>query len=180
MLLAGRSHTDTKNGRNPQKSVDLPPASVDTNNRVLNNDEELRRKKAEFERQKSTYKLINRTFTEVAKALMESKGWQRKEFKENTLLDDTTYHNICTDVVKGWDKRTVMAFCIGICADHETAVSLLAMAGHALGESDEDRAYEFLLTAYHGRSIGDCNMFLEDNFVKPLGNKLQSTKAKRR
>ena len=100
MLLAGRSHTDTKNGRNPQKSVDLPPASVDTNNRVLNNDEELRRKKAEFERQKSTYKLINRTFTEVAKALMESKGWQRKEFKEihcSTILHTIIY-------VQTWSK----------------------------------------------------------------------------
>ena len=53
---------------------------------------------------------------------------------------------------------------------------LFAAAGLAFNNSPEIFAYSFILTAMQGKSIDECNVFLESKGFKPLGNRLRREK----
>lgn len=81
-------------------------------------------------------------------------------------------------IINGSEKlpglRTVMAVCAGLGVDIRVASSILAAAGHTLGNSREHQLYYFLFTSFKGKSIDECNTFLKSMDVDPLGTRTRS------
>ena len=101
MSRSGRSKTGTGIWRNSQVNKDPPQDSASGHISVIDNGDELRRQQKGFETQFEIYQKMNPTFTQIANALMESKGWNSYKFKNHTHLDDSIYSRI----INGEDKR---------------------------------------------------------------------------
>ena len=144
---------------------------------VIDNGDELRRKQKKYNDKLAFYKETHPTFTTLAKRLMERKqpSWSSGTFSRKTYLDESMYRKIYTNDDKGWSLRTVLAFCVGICASEYLATQVLASAGYVLTSSDEDQAYALLFTEFEGCSMEECNYFLESIHIEPLGSKTRIT-----
>lgn len=172
----GVFHTDTFHRTNKNAFEKLPHYDAERNISVIDNAEALSRKQAEFADKFSEYQKNFQTFGEKATAIMKRKHWNSTIFKERTLLDDMAYSRIINSNDSLPSLRTVMAVCIGLGLDIQLATSLLASAGYSLGTSREHQLYHFLLTAFEGKSIDECNVFLESMDVKPLGTQTKRPK----
>jgi len=141
------------------------------NSSIIGNAQALRGMRAQFQREFDTYRAITPSFSRLARQLMERQHWNSSIFKEKTLLDEATYSRIVNGEDKLWTLGTVMAFCVGYGVDKETGDRLLEAAGHTFGAHRKHRAYSFLLTGFQGKSIDDCNVFLESEGIAPLGSR---------
>jgi hypothetical protein len=65
----------------------------------------------------------------------------------------------------------MMAVCVGLDLDLETAKGLLTMAGLALQNDERGIAYEIILTSYKGQSMDARNDALMEMGIEPLGSK---------
>lgn len=167
----GLFHDDVFHRANKQAYEKLPQYDSDRNTSVIENAEELRKKQAEFEEQFAEYRAVTATFPQLVVGLMERKHWNSTIFKEKTHLDDATHSRIVNNQEKEWSLRTVMAICVGLGLNIMIANKLLAAAGHTLGTSREHQLFAFLLTSFEGKSIDECNTFLESMDIEPLGNR---------
>jgi len=138
---------------------------------VIDDAEALRGKRAQFQKEFETYRAITPSFAAMARQLMERQHWNSSSFKDKTLLDDSTYSRIMNGSEKHWSLDTVIAICVGLGVDRQTADKLLEAAGYAFGAGRKHRAYSFLFTAFRGKSIDECNAFLESEGIRPLGNR---------
>ena len=127
--------------------------------------------RTQFQNEFDTYRAITPSFSRLACQLMERQHWNSSRFRDRTLLDDSTYSRIMNGAEKHWTLETVMAICVGLCVDRLTADRLLAAAGHAFGAERKHCLYSFLLTGFRGKSIDECNAFLQSENIKPLGNR---------
>jgi hypothetical protein len=173
----GRFHTDVFHRTNRQAYEKLPSFDVDRNISVIDNAEELCRKQNEFKEQFAEYRAITPTFAQLAVGLMKLKHWNSVTFKEKTHLDDATHSRIVNRAEKEWSLRTVMAVCVGLGVNAQIADKLLAAAGHTLSASREHQLFSFLLTSLEGKSIDECNTFLESMEITPLGNRSRKRDA---
>jgi len=138
--------------------------------RVLETTDEFQQLAERFENEFSESSAIMPTFVELANEIIKKKGWSYSDFTKNTNLDSAVYYRITKDKKpRKPNLRTVAAFCIGIGASIDTADRLLASAGFAIYNSKEIHAYRFVINVMRGRSIDDCNAFLETIGVEPLG-----------
>jgi len=130
-----------------------------------------------FKEQCNSYRALSRSFAQLATDIIRMKKWNVEIFKNKTNLDKATYSRIVNDedINRKWSLRTVMAFCVGAGIGLELARTLLSAAGFSLGGSDEHCAYRFLLSNYCGKSIDDCNEFLERHGIEPLGGRTRNT-----
>ena len=167
----GRFHTDVFHRANKQAYEKLPSFEADRNLSVIDNAEALRKKQEDFEEQFAEYREITPTFGQLATGLMKRKHWNSVTFKEKTHLDDATYSRIINNEEKEWSLRTAMAVCVGLGINAQIADKLLAAAGHTLSTTREDQLFSFLLTSFEGKSIDECNTFLESMEITPLGNR---------
>ena len=93
-------------------------------------------------------------------------------FAEKTLLDESYYRHAQRNDGKALPEvRTVVAMCVGLGLDLPQSQELLRLAGRALNDSREHVAYGFVLSMLRGQSIYDCNTFLAEVGVRPLGAK---------
>ena len=170
MNRPSRSKTDTGFWHNSQAN-DPPQDNASAGHiTVIDNGDELCRQQKEFETEFEIYQKMNPTFTQIAKALMESKGWNSYKFKIRTHLDDSMYSRIINgDDNRRWSFLTVLAFIVGIAANDFYTTQLLAAVGRAFGPSKEDRIYAFAVNKFRGKSIDECNAFLEHMHVRTLG-----------
>ena len=142
----------------------------DASDSIIDNANALHKLQKTFESTYESHIAINQTFSQKAKTLMEHKKWNSLIFKEKTLLDDSMYSRIISNE-RTPSFRTAMAICIGLGVDVLTARQMLEGAGFTFSPSKEHQAYSYILSALHGKSIDECNAFLESISVKPLGNR---------
>ena len=166
-----RFHTDVFHRENRNTYERLPRYDTEKNISIIDNAEALQRKQQEFEEQFTDYRSIAFTFPEFVSELMKRKHWNSVTFKERTHLDDATYSRIINNEEKEWSLRTVMAVCIGLGVNKQINDRLLSAAGYTLGVSREHQVYSFLLSSFEGKSIDECNAFLESMEMTPLGNR---------
>jgi len=67
---------------------------------LTDNTENLRLKTQKFEEEYEVLRVDNPTFTEFILELMEKKKWNRKIFKDRTLLSDSTFTQIINNLKK--------------------------------------------------------------------------------
>jgi len=149
---------------------------ADQNTSILDSAEELQRLQSKFDDEFNEYSAATPTFGQLAIPLIKKRGWNSAIFKELTHLDDSAYSRIINDKTENISLRTVAAFCVGIGASKTFADKLFAAAGLAFNNSPEMFAYSFILTAMHGRSMDECNAFLESKGFTPLGNRQRREK----
>ena len=137
--------------------------------KLTNDEKNLKLKVAKFKEEYEILRVDNPTFTEFVLELMEKKKWDRKIFKDRTLLSDSTFTQIINNFKKGWEHQTVVAIAVGLELHLYTAEKLLSLAGLCFGESKEHQAYKFLFTEFRGWAIYECNAFLESVGVPILG-----------
>jgi len=136
---------------------------------VLKTTDEIQLLAERFENEFSESSAVMPTFAELAYEIIQKKGWGYKEFVENTNLNAASYYRIKDNEESNTTLRTVAAFCFGIRANIDIANKLFAAAGFAINNSKEIHAYRFVINVMRGRSIDECNAFLETIGVEPLG-----------
>ena len=141
---------------------------------IIDNAEALLMLRENFDTQYASHLAITQTFAETAKTLMERKKWNSVIFKEKTHLDDSMYSRLVNNSDRLPSLRTAVAICVGLGVDAITANKMLALAGHSFGQSKEHQAFCYLFSALHGKSIDECNAFLESMSIAPLGNSQRS------
>jgi hypothetical protein len=99
---------------------------------------------------------------------MQLKGYNKPAFEQKTLLSGRTYDRIRTNQLESPSIETVMAICIGFELGVEYGQQLLEITGHKLGDIELHAAYRKLLVSFKGRSIIECNAFLDENHLPPL------------
>ena len=156
--------TDHKNPKNTPRYE-----RGQNNQHTLEATDEFQKLVERFEDEFSESSAIMPTFMELAKEIIEQKGWGYREFVKKTNLGVGAYYRIINKEPSSLSFRTVAAFCVGIGANMDTANKLLAAAGLAVYNSKEIHAYRFVIHAMRGRSIKDCNVFLERMGFEPLG-----------
>ena len=150
----------------------------DKNISIIENAEELERKKEKFQKGYEGFRAVSQsfTFTEKVNALMRQKRWNSTIFKENTLLGDSEHSKIKNNNDKAWSFRTIMAICVGLDVNQIVAQQLLDAAEESIGTTQERHAYMFALANYGG-DIFACNAFLDSVGVTPLGNRERRSKV---
>lgn len=138
---------------------------------IIENAEALHKLRDAFDKSFENHLAITQTFAEIAKTLMQRKKWNSVIFKEKTHLDDSMYSRIISNSERLPSLRTAVAICVGLGVDAITANRMLALAGYSFGPSKEHQAFCYLFSALHGKSIDECNAFLESVSVTPLGNR---------
>jgi hypothetical protein len=119
--------------------------------------------KARFEDQYADFESTTATFAELVVKRMRRLGWGSVDFRDSTMLSESTYSLLVNNADKCWAFLTVVAICVGLGVGKQDADRLLAAAGHSFGVSRKHQAYAFLFTesSLAGRSIVECNAFLE-------------------
>lgn len=145
--------------------------SKEENEDLIRRAEEVKRKQAEFEREKEAHRLMtpNMTCWEKMWQLIESRGVSKSHFMSMTGLGEEVYRKAEKNIKTKPSLRTIVAFAHGFGLNLTDTERLLQLAGHAFDESDEHQALKFCITGYAGRSIEDCNDFLNSYNYPPLG-----------
>lgn len=149
----------------------------DKNISIIENAEELERVKTIFANEFNEYRVVGKTFPEIAFPIMRHKKWNAEIFKRETYLDDATFSRIKNGEEKGWSFQTIMSICVGLNVNFTTAQMMLESAGHTFGSSREQRAYAFILEHMRGRGIEECNAFLLSEGAKTLGSQKRKSKV---
>lgn len=146
---------------------------ADQNKAVIQMSEELREKREEFEKQNSIRKMtaINKTCWQLIYEIIQSKGLSKSHFCSLTHLDEEVYRKAEKNIGTNPSVRTIVAISRGLELNLETTETLMRLAGHAFGETDEDQALEFCITGFSGKTIKEANEFLESYDYEPLGTK---------
>lgn len=116
----------------------------------------------EFARQHSE------SFSQIAFAHIKRMSFSKAMFEEKTLLSARTFDRIKSNELENPTIETVMAICIGLELGIEQGGPLLEIAGYKLGQSHLHRAYRKILSSFKGRSIYECDEFLEELGLQPI------------
>lgn len=138
---------------------------------VVGLSEELRKKRAEFERQNAARKItgINKSCWEAIYEILQSRNMSKSHFCSLTGLGEEVYRKAEKNIGTSPSMRTIIAIGRGLDLDIGTVETLMRLAGHAFDESDEHQALKFCITGFSGGSIDQANAFLESYQFKPLG-----------
>lgn len=154
---------------------DVPQYDNAQNKEVLQLSEELQDKRAEFEKQKASFKLtaVNKSCWNLIYEIIQSKCMSKAHFCNVTNLGEEVYRK--AEKNKGTPQlRTIVAISCGLDLDLSTTERLLTLAGHAFDESDENQALKFCITGLAGYTIEERNEFLASYGYEPLGTKERS------
>lgn len=140
---------------------------------VVQMSEQLKEKRAEFERQNNIRKVVTpaKTCWELIYEIIQSKGISKAHFCSATSLGEEVYRKAEKNIGTKPSLRTIVAIGRGLDLDIATVERLLQLAGHAFDDSDESQALKFCITGYSGKSVDDANEFLESYGYEPLGTK---------
>ena len=143
------------------------------NGSVIKMSEELRQKRAEFERQSEARKItgINKSCWEGIFEILQLRGIKKAHFCNLTGLGEEVYRKAEKNIDTKPSMRTIVAIARGLDLDITTTDKLMQLAGHAFDESDEHQALRFCITGFPGGTIEEANEFLESYNFEPLGTK---------
>jgi transcriptional regulator with XRE-family HTH domain len=159
-----------------QKIKDVARYERDQNiSSVLENIDELRQLHERFDSEYEEYLSITPSFGKLAKKIIEQKHLKNQDIIARSNLDQSTYSRLINDKVQP-KLCTVAAFCFGIRSSKETSDKLFDSAGFAGSVSRDRFVYTFVLRVMKGRSIHECNAFLESKGVEIMGSQQRCEK----
>jgi len=124
----------------------------------------------EFQTQLKRNKLVNETTSQRMCKYMDAAHWNTSIFQSKTLLAPMDYTRVYQNHKFKVPSYTAMAVGLELTL-HETEEAL-RLSGLGYDNSDDtDYAYMYILSAFHGCPIDECNTVLEKLHVKPLGTK---------
>lgn len=100
--------------------------------------------------------------------LMDEMKIKEVDLAEATGLSEKTIQRMRNEIDYKPDIRTVVAVCIGLNLYPKFSNLLLQLAGIFPRNTDEDRAYMFLVNHYYDATVAECNDFLRRLNIKPL------------
>lgn len=126
----------------------------------------------EFQTQLKRNRLVNETTSQRMCKYMDEAHWNTSTFQSKTLLAPMDYTRVYQNHKFRVPSYTAMAVGLELTL-HETEEAL-KLSGLGYDNTDiTDCAYMFILSAFHGCPIDECNTVLEKLKVKPLGTKSQ-------
>lgn len=124
----------------------------------------------EFQTQLKRNRLVNETTSQRMCKYMDAAHWNTSIFQSRTLLAPMDYTRVYQNHKFKVPSYTAMAVGLELTL-HETEEAL-HLSGLGYDNSDDtDYAYMYILSAFHGCPIDECNTVLEKLNVKPLGTK---------
>ena len=124
----------------------------------------------EFQKQLKRNRLVNETTSQRMCKYMDAAHWNTSIFQSKTLLAPMDYTRVYQNHKFKVPSYTAMAVGLELTL-HETEEAL-RLSGLGYDNSDDtDYAYMYILSAFHGCPIDECNVVLEKLNVKPLGTK---------
>lgn len=127
----------------------------------------------EFQAQLKRNRLVNETTSQRMCKYMDAAHWNTSIFQDRTLLAPMDYTRVYQNYKFRVPSYTAMAVGLELTL-HETEEAL-RLSGLGYDNSDDtDYAYMYILSAFHGCSIDECNTVLKKLNVKPLGTKSKS------
>ena len=104
-------------------------------------------------------------------SLMEWSGVSEYELSEHSHISNKTIQRLRNTAVCTSEKRTLVALCIGMQLPPAVSRCFLQVAGIILGcTSDEDIAYDLILSGYYRSGIAACNALLTGAGLASLTN----------
>lgn len=100
--------------------------------------------------------------------LMDEMKIKEVDLAETTGLSEKTIQRMRNEIDYKPDIRTIVAVCIGLNLYPKFSKLLLQLAGIFPRNTDEDRAYMFLVNHYYDATVEECNDFLRRLNIKPL------------
>lgn len=100
--------------------------------------------------------------------LMDEMKVKEVDLAEATGLSEKTIQRMKNEIEYKPDIRSVVAVCIGLNLYPKFSNLLLQLAGIFPRNTDEDRAYMFLVNHYYDATVEECNDFLRRLNIKPL------------
>ena len=105
-------------------------------------------------------------------ALIEQMGWSLTTFRNLSLLDEGYYYKAKRGDTMLPTLPILMAICVAMALDMETAEILLGAAGIKLSTAIPlHRAYIYIITHLAGQPIHICNEFLKRLHFNELGSR---------
>jgi transcriptional regulator with XRE-family HTH domain len=130
--------------------------------------------RAEYEARLAERRATSKTLWERIDELRTAKGLRNdSHLAEKSHLNNATISRIKNVGVERQSLETMMAVCVGLDLELQTAKELLGLAGLALPNDERGVAYEIILTSFKGQSMDVRNMALEEMGMLPLGSKSQ-------
>ena len=124
----------------------------------------------EFQAQLKRNRLVNETTSQRMCKYMNASHWNTSIFQCKTLLAPMDYTRVYQNHKFKVPSYTAMAVGLELTL-HETE-EVLRLSGLGYDNSDDtDCAYMYILSAFHGCPIDECNTVLEKLNVKLLGTK---------
>jgi Zn-dependent peptidase ImmA (M78 family) len=143
-----------------EKSFDANTQNTDIYNKAKDFEKKLQRSKAS-----------NQTATELLWKYMQESHWNTTVFLYRTNLSPMDYSRVQQPGHK-FKMPALVAMGVGLELDLHEMEHVLTLAGLSFMEGDrEQQAYKYLFTGMYGKSIDECNEFLEKVGVKTLGSK---------
>lgn len=149
-------------------SYDSNTQNMDEYNKALS--KALDEADTEFQKQLNRNRLVNETTSQRMCKYMDAAHWNTSIFQSKTLLAPMDYTRVYQNHKFKVPSYTAMAVGLELTL-HETE-DALRLSGLGYDNNDNtDCAYTYILTAFHGCTIDECNTVLEKLNIKPLGTK---------
>lgn len=117
-----------------------------------------------------------KTANEMLWEFMTEAKWNTSIFQDKTLLSPMDYTRIQKPDHK-FKMPAYMAMAVGLGLSLDEFQKVISQAGLSLKEGDElDDAYSFILSVMQGKSIDECNDFLEEVGLQILGTHTRDEK----
>jgi len=151
-------------------SYDSNTQNMDEYNKAL--EKALEDASSEFQAQLKRSRMVNETTSQRMCKYMDAAHWNTSIFQNKTLLAPMDYTRVRQNHKFKVPAYTAMAVGLELTL-HETEEALqLSGLGYDNGD-DTDYAYMYILSAFHGCSIDECNTVLKKLNVKLLGSHSQ-------
>ena len=110
------------------------------------------------------------SFSATLIAHMKRKGITTEKLAEKCFISATKLFRIRRDYYSSVSLPTVISLCIGLKLHPTLAMDMVRKAGYCFNTSFEHAAYQTLLFSMTNCSLSECNVFLEQLGIAPLGN----------
>lgn len=131
---------------------------------------ELYNKAADFEKRFNRAKSQHQTANERLWHFIQDAHWNTSIFQSKTSLDAMSYTRVQKPEHK-FKMEQLVAIGVGLALTAQEMQEVLQLAGSCFSPTDRNQqAYAYLFSAYSGKSIDECNAFLETVNVPLLGS----------
>lgn len=109
------------------------------------------------------------SFSETLIAHMKRKGVTVEQLAENSLVSDRQIYRFRRTAYPSISLAQVVGLCIGLKLHPVFSEDLIKKAGFSFNMSPQHRAYHMLILTMSSNSIYECNEYLEQIGIAPIG-----------